>query len=132
VTRRTASKAHAAAGILFAAVIAVTNGSAPSDAREVVEIVLHGKYFSEPATVRFMVAVEPDAENRTLRIEADSNDMFRASEITLNGASEKRLHTITFKNLSAGYYMLRAQVLSASDVRGMAVDDVVVTGMGLR
>jgi hypothetical protein len=126
VTRRTI------AGILFATVIAISNGSAPSDAREVVEIVLHGKYFSEPATVRFMVAVEPDAENRTLRIEADSNDMFRASEITLNGASEKRLHTITFKNLAAGYYMLRAQVLSSSDVRGTAVDDVVVTGMGLR
>lgn len=119
-------------GILFAIALAITNGSAPGDASDVVEIVIHGKYFSEPATVRFMVAVEPDAENRTLRIEADSADMFRASEITLNGASEKRLHTITFKNLAAGYYMLRAHVLSANDVRGTAVDDVVVTGIGLQ
>ena len=79
-----------------------------------------------------MVAVEPDAANRTLRIEADGDDMFRASEISLSGATEKRLHTITFKNLAAGRYLLRAQVLSSSDVRGMAVDDVVVTGMGLR
>ena len=125
-------KRRTIAGILLAAVIAVTNGSNSSGAREVVEIVLHGKYFSEPATVRFMVAVEPFDHNRTLRVEADSNDMFRASEISLNGADEKRLHTITFKNLAAGRYLLRAQVLSSSDVLGTATDDVVVTGMGLR
>ena len=118
-------------GILVAAVIAVSNGPA-SDARDVVSIVLHGKYFAEPATVRFMVAVEPDADNRTLRVEADGDDMFRASEITLNGADEKRLHSVTFKNLAAGHYMLRAHVLSTSEVRGTAEDDVVVTGMGLR
>jgi hypothetical protein len=120
------------AGILVATLFAVTNFSAAGHAREVVDIVLHGKYFSEPATVRFMVAVEPDANNRTLRIEADSSDMFRASEISLNGADEKRLHTITFKNLAAGRYLLRAQVLSSKDVLGTATDDVVVTGMGLR
>jgi hypothetical protein len=121
-----------AAGILFAAVIAVTNGSAPGHAADVVDIVLHGKYFSEPATVRFMVEVEPGASNRTLRVEADSDHMFRASEIALNGADEKRLHAITFKNLAAGRYLLRAQVLSTRDVLGTATDDVVVTGMGLR
>ncbi len=121
-----------ATGIFVAALIAVIYGSASSHARQVVDIVLHGKYFSEPATVRFMVTVEPDASNRTLRIEADSDDMFRASEIALNGADEKRLHTITFKNLAAGRYLLRAQVLSTRDVLGTATDDVVVTGMGLR
>ena len=120
------------AGIFFATLIAVTNTSGPSDAQDVVDIVLHGKYFSEPATVRFMVAVEPGEKNRTLRVEADSTDMFRASEITLDGADEKRLHTVTFKNLAAGHYMLRAQVLSTSEVLGTAEDDVVVTGMGLR
>ena len=125
-------KRRTIAGIFFATLIAVTNTSGPSDAQDVVDIVLHGKYFSEPATVRFMVAVEPGEKNRTLRVEADSTDMFRASEITLNGAGEKRLHTVTFKNLAAGHYMLRAQVLSTSDVLGTAEDDVVVTGMGLR
>ena len=119
------------AGIILTAAIAISTGS-PGETREVVDIVLHGKYFSEPATVRFMVAVEPDAVNRVLRVEADSDDMFRASEIVLNGADEKRLHTVTFKNLSAGRYMLRAQVLSTSDVVGTAEDSVVVTGMGLR
>jgi hypothetical protein len=125
-------KRRTIAGIFFAALFAVTNTSGPSGAQQVVDIVLHGKYFSEPATVRFMVAVEPGEKNRTLRVEADSTDMFRASEITLNGADEKRMHAVTFKNLAAGHYMLRAQVLSTSEVIGMAEDDVVVTGMGLR
>src|ERR671925_566169 len=78
------------------------------------------------------VAVEPDAENRTLRIEADGTDMFRASEVALNGVNEKRLHAFTFKNLSAGHYTLRAHVMSASEVRGMATNEMTVTGAGLR
>jgi hypothetical protein len=113
-------------------VVLTSAGAVPGHAREVVEIVLHGRYFTEPATVRFMVAVQPDAENRTLRIEADSIDMFRASEVTLNGADEKRLHSFTFKGLPAGDYTLRAQVLSSHDVRGTATNEVVVTGAGVR
>lgn len=119
------------ASLLFGSVL-LAGGAAPGNAREVVEIVLHGRYFSEPATVRFMVAVEPDQDNRTLRVEADSADLFRASELTLNGADEKRLHTIMFKNLPAGYYTLRAQVLSSSEVLGTAMNELVVTGIGLQ
>ena len=110
----------------------LAGGTVPSQARNVVEIVLNGKYFSEPATVRFMVSVEPDKENRTLRIEAECDDLFRASEIALNGEDEKRLHTLMFKNLPAGNYTLRAQVLSAHEVRGTATDEVFVTGIGLK
>jgi hypothetical protein len=113
-------------------VVLMSAGAVPGHAREVVEIVLHGRYFTEPATVRFMVAVEPDAENRVLRIEADSVDMFRASEVSLEGKDEKRLHSFTFKGLPAGYYTLRAQVLSSHDVRGTATNEVVVTGAGVR
>jgi hypothetical protein len=113
-------------------VLLITAGAVKSHAENVVEIRLNGHYFSEPATVRFIVAVQPDADNRTLRIEADGTDMFRASEVALMGAGEKKLHTFTFKNLSAGQYTLRAQVLSSRDVRGTATSEMVVTGAGLR
>ena len=125
MTRRTLARA------LFASML-IASAATAGDASEIVEIVLHGRYFTEPATVRFMVAVEPNDENRMLRIEADSAEMFWASEMALNGAGEKRLHTITFKNLTAGHYMLRAQVRSANNVRGTATHEVVVTGAGLR
>ncbi|OFW05012.1 MAG: hypothetical protein A3I61_19065 [Acidobacteria bacterium RIFCSPLOWO2_02_FULL_68_18] len=106
--------------------------STPGSAADVVDIRLHGTYFSEPATVQLLVAVEPNAANRVLRIEADSADLFRASEVALSGAAEKRLHIFAFKNLSAGYYTLRAEVRSSKDVRGLATREVVVTGAGLQ
>jgi hypothetical protein len=116
------------ATLISAAVVA--GAVVPGRAGEVVSIALQGRYFAEPATVRFVVTIEPDDENRTLRVEADSQEMFRASELPLQGAKEKRLHTITFSNLAAGNYTLRAQVLSATDLRAVATDEVVVAGVG--
>lgn len=97
-------------------------------AADIVEIRVSGRYFSEPATVRITVAVEPDAANRTLRIEADGDRLYRSTEVTLEGATEKRLHTIEFKNLPAGEYELRAEVLSANAVRAMASEELMVIG----
>lgn len=97
-------------------------------AQNVVEIRLRGRYFMEPATVQIIVAVEPDADNRLLRIDADSDDMYRASDVTLNGTHEKRLHFVEFRNLQAGQYTLRAAVFSADALRGMATQELLVTG----
>lgn len=101
-------------------------------ANDVVEIHLRGHYYAEPATVRIVVAVEPDAKNRMLRIEADGETHFRASELTLIGDQDKRLHNVEFKNLPAGSYMLRAEVFSVDALRGEATQEVVVTGQGGR
>ena len=120
------------AWILGPLFVLAAGATMPGRAAEVVEIVLHGTYFSEPATVQFMVAVEPNEANRSLWIEADSADLYRASEITLSGAGDRRLHPIVFKNLSAGYYTLRAEVRSSSGVRGMVTREMVVTGIGLQ
>lgn len=110
----------------------ITTGSRPGHATEVVEILLRGHYFVEPATVQITVAVEPDAQNRSLRIEADGENLFRASQLSLDGASEKRMHAVEFKNLPAGNYILRAEVLGAEDVRGMAEQELIVSGAGMR
>jgi hypothetical protein len=95
-----------------------------------VEIRLTGRFFAEPATVQLVVAVEPDAANRTLRVEADGDNMFCATEIQLAGAREQRLHTVEFKNLAAGGYTLRAQVMSNSSVRSQAEQEIMVAGDG--
>ena len=101
-------------------------------ASDVVEIQLRGHYFSEPATVQITVVVEPDEENRMLRIEADGERFYRASELTLSGAEGQRLHSLVFKNLPAGSYELRAEVFSADALRGQATQELVVTGSGGR
>jgi hypothetical protein len=105
-------------------------GAVSVDAQDVVEIRLRGRYFSEPANVRITVAVEPDADNRVLRIEADGDRLFRSSQVTLSGARDRRLHTVEFKNLPAGSYTVRAQVLSNVEVRGAAEDRLIVAGVG--
>jgi hypothetical protein len=104
----------------------------PGHASEVVEIQLRGRYFAEPATVQITVAVEPDAQNRMLRIEADGERFFRASELALSGEEDKRLHNLVFKNLPAGAYTLRAEVFSSDSLRGQATEQLVVTGNGGR
>ena len=96
-------------------------------ATDLVELRVNGRYFSEPATVRLVVTVEPDQANRTLRIEADGDRFFRSSQVHLEGRSEKRLHTVEFKNLPAGSYELRAELLGADQVvRAMDTQDLTV------
>ena len=99
-------------------------------AKDNVEIRISGHFFAEPATVQMIIAVEPDAQNRTLRVEADGDNMFCATEVPLQGDKEQRLHTIQFKNLAAGEYTLRAQVLSNSSVRSQTEQGIMVTGDG--
>ena len=101
-------------------------GSSLVAAQDVVEIRLRGRYFSDPATVRITVAVEPNADNRALRVEADGDRLFRSSEVVLHGEDGKRLHTLEFKNLPAGSYTIRAAVLSSAQVRGAAQEFLVV------
>ena len=99
-------------------------------AQDVVEIRLRGRYFSEPATVHVTVAVEPDAKNRSLVIVADGDRLFRSSEIALDGDKGQRIHTMQFKNLPAGRYLLRAEVRSTASVRGAAQEELVVGSLG--
>src|SRR2546426_2061210 len=80
-------------------------GAATLPAKEIVAIRMPGRYYSEPATVRIMIAVEPDSANRRLTVEADGDSFFRSSEYTLDGERGQRLHTVEFKNLPAGQYV---------------------------
>jgi hypothetical protein len=115
--------------ITAAATIAIVATAAlHAFAAEIVEIRLRGHFFAEPATVEITIAVEPDAANRTLRVEADGDRLFRSTEVRLEGESDKKLHTVEFKNLPAGSYELRAEVLSRDKVRAMATQELVVAG----
>jgi len=93
---------------------------------------MRGRYFSEPATVRITVAVQPDSSNRTLVVEADGDRLFRSSEVPLEGDKEQRTHVVEFKNLPAGYYVVRAEVRSNAAVRGSAEELLVVGEPGDR
>ena len=104
-------------------------GAPRTPAKQVVEIIVRGHFFSAPATVPITIAVEPAADNRVLVVEADSDDYYRSSSIELDGDKEKRLHSVELRSLPAGEYVVRAQVKSKSDVLGSAVQDLVVMGL---
>jgi methionine-rich copper-binding protein CopC len=113
----------ASAAALFASTFVVA-------AQDVVEIRMRGRYYAEPATVRITVAVEPDAKNRVLVVQADGDRLFRSSQVSLEGDKEQRIHTVEFKNLPAGYYTVRAEVMSQDTVRGSAEELLVVGDPG--
>ena len=116
--------------ILTAVLVALSALTAiHTPAKEIVEIRVRGRYYAAPATVPIIVAVEPGAQNRALLVEADGEDYYRSSEIELDGEKEKRLHTIQFRSLPAGEYVLRAEVRSKTEVLGKAEAGVVVTGV---
>lgn len=99
-------------------------------ADHVVEIRLRGRYYTEPATVRVTVAVQPDEANRILVVQADGEQLFRSSEVSLEGDKGQRLHTVEFKNLPRGNYVLRAEVHSTAKLRGSAEQLLVVGDVG--
>jgi hypothetical protein len=114
------------ASILTAFAVAAT--AVAVHAHETVQIRLRGYYYSEPANVQITIAVEPEANNRTLRVEADGDAMFRSSEVPLNSDDRQRLYTLEFKNLPAGTYTLRAEVLSDKSVVATAEQELLVAG----
>lgn len=101
-------------------------GPAALGAQDVVELRIRGRYYSDPATVRITVAVEPNADNRLLRIEADGDRLYRSSEVPLEGENGQKVYTLEFRNLPAGNYTIRAAVLSRAAVRGAAEQFLVV------
>ncbi|HKH73902.1 MAG TPA: hypothetical protein VKA59_21230 [Vicinamibacterales bacterium] len=57
-----------------------------------------------PAQVRIRAIVTPSADNRGLRIVADSGEFFRSSYLTLDGADAAPINETSFKNLPGGEY----------------------------
>jgi len=98
-------------------------------AAKIVEIRLNTRFAMAPASVRVVIVVEPHSANRTLRVELDGDGMYSASDITLEGDGEKRVHELYFKGVPAGRYSILAAVLTAHAVRGSAVEsfDVIST-----
>lgn len=82
-----------------------------------VEILVSGRFFRSSELVRFIVRVEPHEDNRELRIEIDGEHMFLASTRSLDGAREKRVHSIECAHLPEGSYAVVATVVGANGDR---------------
>ena len=70
-----------------------------------------------PGYLRSVIRVTPSAENRALRVEIDSDDYFRSSEIQLDGASAPMSHFIDWKQMPPGMYAITATLIGSEGTR---------------
>ena len=64
--------------------------------------------------LRVYVGVERHAENRLLRVTAQSSDFFRSSETQLDGEASPRVNVFTFRQMPAGWYQVTVQLIAAN------------------
>jgi hypothetical protein len=110
---------------LFIAAIALAASSA--QAGESVSLRVTPRFAMEPATVRITALVPRNGRNRALEIEADSQDFYRSSLITLDGANAASATVVEFRDLPGGLYAVTARVFDGSGrVLRMVEQDVEV------
>lgn len=66
-----------------------------------------------PAQVRIRAIVTPSAENRGLRVTADSGEFFRSSYLPLDGAGAAPITDTSFKNLPGGEYQVSVTLVDS-------------------
>jgi hypothetical protein len=67
-----------------------------------------------PSDLHIYVSIARRAENRFLRVSAESPDFFRSSEVPLNGQYSARVSVVKFRELPAGEYLIRAELVVAN------------------
>lgn len=114
--------------IAATALLGTTSGTA-ADNRLRIEV--SPRISQAPAQVRVRAIVTPNAENRGLRVVADSGDFFRSSYLPLDGADAAPITEMSFKNLPGGEYEV---IVSLVDGQGHATNvdrrTIMVTAAG--
>ncbi len=102
--------------------------SAATSAKEMVGVRVTPNVSMAPATVRVVVTVEPDANNRELELVADSGVFYTSSTVQLEGSKAPRLQWFVFKELPAGTYEVTARVLQKNGDSRQAAAEYMVMG----
>jgi hypothetical protein len=98
---------HRIVRTLTAAAIAAVALSQPAKAAAQdgnVSVQVSPAVMTEPGVVQLLIRLERDAANRALVVEVDSQDLFRSSSVSLDGAASAAVHWLRFGSLPAGDY----------------------------
>ena len=87
------------------------------DASEQVRVRVSPQNTMGPADVLVYVTLERSADNRLLRVSAESESFFRSSELSLEGEGSARISILRFRELPAGEYDVTADVIGADGHR---------------
>jgi len=75
------------------------------------------RFVSAPGYLRSLIRVLPNADNRLMRVEIDSDSYYRSSDIQLDGASAPMSHFMDWKEVPAGKYDLTVTIIGQSGPR---------------
>jgi hypothetical protein len=101
--------------ILSAAI--VVNQALVNAGEQAVKVRVASQPLMAPADLLIYVTVEKSADNRLLRVTAESDDFFRSSEVQLAGEESARITIMRFRELPQGSYDVKADVVDSSGRR---------------
>jgi hypothetical protein len=104
----------------------------PSAAESPVSLVINRRVVPAGSDLLVTIRVPRDADNRSLTIEAASDDYSRASTMPLDGEFEAATLQYWFRQLPEGEYTVGARVTGTRGVRGVATLQVSVFGAARR
>ena len=99
--------------ILGGVVIGIGVG-APPQAAERLQVRVSPTVASGPADILVSVIFPRDADNRWLRVSAESEDFFRSSEVQIDGDASPSVSVFTFRQMPAGEYSLQAALIGSN------------------
>ena len=91
-------------------VVAILASTAVGGAKERVSMRVSPAFSFAPANLVIRASVDPDAENRSIEVIADSADFYRSSMIQLEGDRAPKTMTFEFRSVPPGDYQLTATV----------------------
>jgi hypothetical protein len=78
----------------------------PVDAGEWITMAVSPRQSIGPTNLTVRVRVEPNADNRTLDIVADSGEFYRSSQVQLEGERAARTVVVEFRGVPSGEYQV--------------------------
>jgi hypothetical protein len=112
--------------LLIAATVLL--GATPGNATDSrLKIDVSPRISQAPAVVRIRAVVTPSADNRGLRIVADSGDYFRSSYLPLDGADAATVTVTDFKNLPGGQYEISVTLVDTEGSHSVDRRTIMVT-----
>ena len=103
----------------------------PVDAGESITIAVSPLHSIGPTNLTVRLRVEPNADNRTLEVAADSGDFYRSSTIQLEGDRAVRTVFVEFRGVPSGEYQVSGALFnSVGHLRGLARQQAFVLSRG--
>jgi hypothetical protein len=107
------------ATLLFGVMVCALGSAAPHGS-EALRMQVSPSVARAPALLTVRVTVQAAADNRSLRVSAESPDFYSSSEIQIDGRNSTPLNVFEFRNLPTGVYQVTGVLVGTQGTRATA------------